>query len=162
MKNLFLITILLIIVFQVQAKTITKLDGSKINAGALDQKIQTLMQAANVHGMAVTVFNKNEPVYKKTFGFKRLDTKEPIKTSTNFYGASLSKAVFAVLVMKLVEEGKLDLDKPLQQYLPKPIYEYAPETKWHDDFSALKDDTLHHKITARMALAHTTGFPNWR
>ncbi len=91
------------------------------------------MKAANVQGLAVSIFNNNEPVYKKAFGYKRIDTKEPIKTSTNFYGASLSKAVFAVLVMKLVEEGVLDLDKPLQDYLPKPIYEYASSKKWHDN-----------------------------
>jgi CubicO group peptidase (beta-lactamase class C family) len=120
------------------------------------------MTAANVHGMAVTVFNKNEPVYKKTFGYKRADTKEPIGSGTNFYGASLSKAVFAVMVMKLVEEGKLDLDKPLQDYLPKPIYKYTPTKKWHDNYGDLEQDSAYKKITARMCLSHTTGFPNWR
>jgi CubicO group peptidase (beta-lactamase class C family) len=112
--------------------------------------------------MAITVFNNNEPVYKKAFGYSRADVQEPIKTSTNFYGASLSKAVFAVLVMKLVEEKFIDLDKPLQDYLPKPIFEYTPQTKWHDNYAALKEDTLYKKITARMCLDHTTGFPNWR
>lgn len=120
------------------------------------------MQAANVQGLAVTVFNKNKPVYKKTFGYKRTDTKNTIHTNTNFYGASLSKAVFAVLVMKLVEEGKLSLDKPLETYLEKPIYDYTPTKKWHDNYSDLKTDSLYKKITARMCLNHTTGFPNWR
>ena len=88
-----------------RAQTITKLDNSKTSFVALDNKIQALMKAANVQGLAVAIFNNNEPVYKKTFGYKRIDTKEPIKTNTNFYGASLSKVVFAVLAMKLVEEG---------------------------------------------------------
>ncbi|GAA4435768.1 hypothetical protein GCM10023188_28040 [Pontibacter saemangeumensis] len=145
-----------------QAQNVTRLDGSKITAAALNQKIQALMDAANVQGMAITVFNQNKPVYKKAFGYKRLDTKEPIKTSTNFYGASLSKAVFSVLVMELVEDGVLDLDKPLQAYLPKPIYAYTPTKKWHDDFRDLEQDSLYQKITARMCLAHTSGFPNWR
>ncbi len=69
------------------------------------------MQIADVHGMAISIFNQNKVVYKRTFGYKRIDLKEPLETKTNFYGASLSKAVFAVLVMKLVEEGVLDLDK---------------------------------------------------
>jgi CubicO group peptidase (beta-lactamase class C family) len=120
------------------------------------------MQAGQVTGLAIAVFNNNKPVYQKTFGYKNAATKEAIKQNTNFYGASLSKAVFAVLVLKLVEEGVLDLDKPLQQYLPKPIYEYLPQTKWHDDYTALKDDSLYRIITARMCLSHTTGFPNWR
>lgn len=144
------------------AQSITKLNKNKISYASLDKKITSLMEAANVQGLAVTVFNNNEPVYKRTFGYKRIDTKEPIKTSTNFYGASYSKAVFAVLVMKLVEEGVLDLDKPLQDYLPKPIFEYTPLKKWHDNYSDLRNDTLYTKITARMCLNHTSGFPNWR
>jgi CubicO group peptidase (beta-lactamase class C family) len=120
------------------------------------------VQEGKVTGLAVAVFNNNRPVYQKTFGYKNAASKEGIKPTTNFYGASLSKAVFAVLVLKLVEDGVLDLDKPLQQYLPKPIWEYTPQKKWHDDFSALKGDSLYQKITARMCLAHTTGFPNWR
>ena len=145
-----------------QAQRIRKLDKSKISFDSLNNKIQALMKAANVQGLAISVFNNNEPVYKKTFGYKNADTKEPIKTSTNIYGASLSKAVFAVLVMKLVEEGVLDLDKPLQDYLAKPIFEYTPTKKWHDNYSDLKVDTLYKKITARMCLDHTTGFHNWR
>ena len=120
------------------------------------------MNAANVQGLAITIFNKNKPVYKKTFGYKRLDTKEPIQTRTNIYGASLSKPVFTMLVLKLVQEGVLNLDKPLEEYLPKPIYEYTPTKKWHDNYSALKEDSLYKKITARMCLDHTTGFANWR
>lgn len=143
-------------------QTITRLDNSKISFASLDHKIRYLIKQANVHGLAVTIFNNNRTVYKKTFGFKRIDTKEPIKPNTNFYGASLSKAVFAVLVMKLVEDGVIDLDKPLQDYLNKPIYDYVPKKKWHDNYIDLKNDTLYRKITARMCLDHTSGFPNWR
>ena len=143
-------------------QSIAKLDNSHITFKQADEKITSLMTAAKVTGLAITVFNKNEAVYKKTFGYKNLDTKEPIRGSTNIYGASLSKSVFAIMVMKLVEEGVLDLDKPLEQYLPKPIYEYTPVKKWHDNYSDLKTDTLYKKITARMCLDHTSGFPNWR
>jgi len=143
-------------------QNITKLDKTKISTTQLDSKIVMLMKAADVHGLALTVFNNNEPIYKKTFGYKNAITKETIQSNTNFYGASLSKSVFAVLVMQLVEKGILDLDKPLQEYLPKPIYEYKPTKKWHDNYQDLKEDTLYHKITARMCLNHTSGFPNWR
>ena len=157
-----LLFILLAASLTAMVQPLARLDGSAITTTALDTKIKTLMKEAHVTGLAVSVFNNNKPVYEKTFGYKNAVTKERIKKSTNFYGASLSKAVFAVLVMKLVEEGVLDLDKPLQEYLPKPIYEYPKQTKWHDDYSALKQDTLYKKITARMCLSHTTGFPNWR
>jgi D-alanyl-D-alanine-carboxypeptidase/D-alanyl-D-alanine-endopeptidase len=143
-------------------QNIIRLDQTVISEANLDAKIVELMKAANVQGLAVAVFNTNEPVYEKTFGYKNVITKEPINNETNFYGASLSKPVFAVLVMQLVEKGILDLDKPLQEYLPKPIFEYKPTKKWHDNYQDLKDDPSYLKITARMCLDHTSGFPNWR
>ncbi len=141
---------------------IIKLDQTTIATADLEVKIASLMKAANVHGLAVTVFNHDEPVFKKTFGYKNASTKAPLNGDTNFYGASLSKAVFAVMVMKLVEQGVIDLDKPLQSYLPKPIYEYQPTKRWHDNYADLKNEPDYLKITARMCLDHTTGFPNWR
>jgi CubicO group peptidase (beta-lactamase class C family) len=158
----FFLLLVLLSAYTTGAQKIVRLDGSTLTPAALDQKIRRLVQAGKVTGLAVAVFNNNRPVYQKTFGFKNAATKEHIKPTTNFYGASLSKAVFAVLVLKLVEDGVLDLDKPLQQYLPKPIWEYAPQKKWHDDYSALKGDSRYQNITARMCLSHTTGFPNWR
>lgn len=148
--------------FLVQAQSITRLDKTKISVAALDKQIEALMVAGRVHGLAIAIFNNNEAVYKRTFGYKNGATKERIKTGTNFYGASLSKAVFATLVMQLVEKGILDLDKPLQSYLPKPIYAYTPSRKWHDNYNDLKTDSLYTQITARMCLTHTTGFANWR
>jgi serine-type D-Ala-D-Ala carboxypeptidase/endopeptidase len=161
-KNKFLILVFVFQCIVCFGQTITRLDKSNIKAGDLDAKINALVKAANVHGIAISIFNKNKPVYTKTFGYKNVETKETIKLSTNFYGASLSKSVFAVMVMKLVENGVLDLDKPLQKYLPKPIYDYKPTKKWHDNYADLRQDTMYKIITARMCLNHTTGFPNWR
>ena len=144
------------------SQTVTRLDDSKISSAELDNKVQQLMKDGNVQGLAITVFNKNKPVYKKVFGYKRFDTKERLQTNTNFYGASLSKAVFAVLVMKMVEEKVIELDKPLESYLPQPVSAYGKGTSWNQDYTDLKGDSLHKKITARMCLDHTSGFPNWR
>ncbi|KAA1243016.1 serine hydrolase [Aquimarina sp. RZ0] len=141
---------------------ITRLDGTEISKDSLTNKINQLMNDAEVHGMAITVFNAKQPVYKKTFGYKNAPKQLILTDSTNIYGASLSKAVFGLLVMKLVENNVIDLDTPLESYLSKKIYEYEPQTRWHDHYSDLKTDSLYHKITARMCLAHTSGFNNWR
>lgn len=161
-KKFFLYTCLQFIVIAIFGQAIKRIDKTTIRYSQLDSSIQRLISEANVHGLAVTIFNNNHPVYSKTFGYKNFETKEPIKLTTNFYGASLSKAVFAVLVMKLVEEEKLDLDKPLADYLPRPVYEYQTKTKWHDNYADLKELPAYKKLTARMCLSHTTGFPNWR
>ena len=144
------------------SQQISRLDGTTISKDLLTAKIKQLMNDANVQGMAVTVFNNNEIVYQNTFGYKNLEKKQILSDSTNIYGGSYSKAIFSVLVMKLVEEKVIDLDTPLESYLPKKIHEYKSLTRWHDDFTDLKVDSLYHKITARMCLNHTTGFPNWR
>ena len=83
------------------------------------------MKDASVTGMAISIFNDNKPVYNKVFGYKNTETKAPLQATTNIYGASLSKAVFSVLVMKLVEEKIISLDKPLQDYLPQPVYDLS-------------------------------------
>ena len=162
MRYLFLTPCLVLVAAFSFSQNIQRLDNSVISADALSKKIRYLMDTAHVHGMDLAIFNKNKAVFKKAFGYKNFANKEPLVTSANVYGASLSKSVFAVLVMKLVEEGVLDLDKPLQEYLDKPIYEYTPKTKWHDHYESLKTDSLYHTITARMCLDHTTGFSNWR
>lgn len=74
-------------------------------------------------------------------------------TSTIVYGASFSKAVFGYLMMKLVKEKVIDLDRPLYQYLKKPIANYPY-------FVDLEHDDRWKLITARMCLSHTTGLPN--
>ena len=64
--------------------------------------------------------------------------------------------------MKLVEEKIISLDTPLQNYLPKPVYEYGKGLSWNQDYTSLKDEKLYEKITARHCLSHSSGFPNWR
>ena len=144
------------------AQTIVRLDNSRITAQQLDNKINQLIREASVDGIVISLFNDNKLVYHKAFGYKNSETKTPLQTNTNIYGASLSKAVFAVLIMKLVEEKIISLDKPLQDYLPRPVYEYGKGKSWNEDYTSLKEDRQYEKITARHCLSHSSGFANWR
>jgi CubicO group peptidase (beta-lactamase class C family) len=63
--------------------------------------------------------------------------------------------------MQFVQEKVIDLDKPLVEYLNKPLTEYNIPG-WRRGYQDLKNDDRYKKITARMCLTHTTGFPNWR
>jgi len=69
--------------------------------------------------------------------------------------ASFSKVAFAYMAMQLVDKGTLDLDKPVFQYLPKPLPEYS-------NYTDLAGDSRYRQISARMSPIHTRGFPNWR
>lgn len=138
-----------------QNQQITRVDGTTISVAEIDETVKRLMDKANVQGLSLSILNKNQPAYIKSYGFKNIDKNEYLDTSTVLYAASFSKAVFGYLTMKLVEEKVIDLDKPLYKYLSKPISEYAY-------FSDLKSDDRWKLITARMCLSHTTGLPNVR
>jgi CubicO group peptidase (beta-lactamase class C family) len=140
---------------------LTRLDGSTIDSTALTEGVSELVSRAGVHGLTVTLFNDARLVYSHAFGSANLDAGRPLAITTELYGASLSKAVFAVLVMKLVEQGVLELDTPLQDYVDEPLWEVQGE-EWHEDLRDLSEEPRYRKITARMSLSHTTGLPNWR
>ena len=143
---------------------ITRLDDSRIDTTELSEQIEALTRAANVQGLTVTIFNNAEKVYSRAFGYADLPASKPLRTSTEIYGASLSKAVFSVLVMRLVEQGVLDLDKPLQEYVKDPLWQNRPSASnaWHENLSDLRSDSRYKRITARMSMSHATGLPGWR
>jgi len=138
-----------------QDKPVTRLDGSKISPVEIDKTVKRLMDTANIQGLAIAVLNNKKTVFIKSYGYRNKPKNELLDTTSIMYGASLSKAIFGYLVMKLVEEKTLELDKPLYQYLKKPIADY-------EYFSDLKNDDRSKMITARMCLNHTSGLPNVR
>ena len=138
-----------------QNKQITRLNDSKISSSEIDKTVKRLMDTANVQGLDLAILNNKRTVFIKSYGYKNKPKNELLDTSSVMYGASFSKAVFAYLTMKLVQEKIIDLDKPLYKYLSKPISEY-------EYFSDLKSDDKWKLITARMCLSHTTGLPNVR
>jgi CubicO group peptidase (beta-lactamase class C family) len=152
---LLIIFIVYISASQAQLIQVRKINGSSISTAQIDELVKRLMDTAEVTGVCIGIINDNKPVYVKTYGYKNKEKGELIDTATVFYAASFSKSVFAFTVLHLVEEGKLDLDKPLYQYLPKPIPEY-------ENYKDLAGDDRWKLITARHCLSHTTGFPNWR
>ncbi|MGJ1430660.1 serine hydrolase domain-containing protein [Sphingobacterium spiritivorum] len=77
------------------------------------------------------------------------DLKEGVVAPKNtiFNVASLTKPVTAIVALKLVSQGKWDLDEPLYTYWTDPDIAHDPRNK---------------KLTTRHVLSHQTGFPNWR
>jgi CubicO group peptidase (beta-lactamase class C family) len=137
------------------APTIKRLDGSAFTAAEIDGTVTRLMNAAKVMGAGIAILNDGRIVYLKTYGFRDLKNGRPLTPDSVMSAASFTKVAFAYMVMQLVQEGVLDLDKPVYEYLPKPLPEYG-------HYGDLADDERYKKITARMLLDHASGFPNWR
>jgi CubicO group peptidase (beta-lactamase class C family) len=135
--------------------TLRRLDGSTISPGEIDATVSRLMTAAEVTGAGIAIFNSGKVAYLKTYGFRDKEKNLPLTEDSVLAGASLTKAAFAYLVMQLVDDGILNLDKPVQAYLPRPLPDYPA-------YRDLANDPRYKQITARMLLSHTSGFPNLR
>jgi len=105
-----------------------------------------MMEIAGVPGVAMGVIKDGRAVWSHHDGLMDSVTKQPVSAETMWPAASLSKPVFALGALHLVDEGKLDLDRPLKSYVPG----HAP------------DDPRGDKITARHVLSHSSGLRNWR
>jgi CubicO group peptidase (beta-lactamase class C family) len=132
-----------------------RLDRSHISTAEIEQTVTRLMREARVTGLSLSILNDNKVVYIKSFGFRNKEEYKPLTENSVMYGASFTKAIFAYMVMQLVAEGILDLDKPIYQYLQKPLPEY-------EKYKDLASDERYKLITIRMLLSHTAGFPNFR
>jgi len=86
---------------------------------------------------------------------------DALKADTVMYGASLTKAVFAYLVLQLVDEGRLDLDTPIERYLPRPLPSYREAAQRYGPWADLAGDERWRRITPRMLLTHSAGFANF-
>lgn len=132
------------------------------SAGAIGNEVRLAMQATGARGIALAIIENGEVAHVASFG-ERNAAGEPLLTDTIMYGASLTKAVFAYTVMQMVDEGLVDLDRPISEVLPRPLPEYtAPEiedryARWSD----LSGDERWRALTPRMLLTHASGFANF-
>lgn len=152
---LLLVFICCIKLSHAQQEYITRLDQTKLSISEIDNKVRAVMDSAGIPGLNIAILNDYKPVFIKSYGFRDKLQNELMDTTSLVYAASFSKAVFGYLCMLLVQEKKLDLDRPLYQYLSKPVPDYPY-------FSDLKNDDRWKMMTARMCLSHTTGLPNVR
>jgi CubicO group peptidase (beta-lactamase class C family) len=113
----------------------------------LEGHVPALMAEAHVPGVSIALLHRGAIAWSKGFGVSDSRTGQAVTTDTVFEACSMSKPVLALVAMQLVQEGRLDLDRPLVEYLGHDYLPDAPE---------------HRRITARMALTHRTGFVNWR
>ena len=113
----------------------------------LDSLTPLSMDELNVPGVSIALVKEHRLVWSNSWGMSNNKINESVTNETIFEACSMSKPVFAYIVLKLIEEGKLDLDRPLYEYL---------------DESCMMNQPYRKLITARMILSHTSGLPNWR
>jgi CubicO group peptidase (beta-lactamase class C family) len=129
---------------------------------AIDAEVTRVMGLTGSKGLALAVIDNGQPTLVRSWG-DRNAAGDPLQTDTVMYGASLTKAVFAWTVMQLVDEGKIDLDRPIAEYLSRPLPDYYDEAlaDRYADYRALADDPRWRAITPRILLTHSAGFSNF-
>ncbi len=105
-----------------------------------------LIAEASVPGMASAVIRNGRLDRYICCGTRSAQSPSPVDEDTVFDAASLSKPVFAHVVLQLTDQGYLLLDAPLSHYLPRYVSGDARATS----------------VSARHILSHSAGFPNWR
>ncbi len=131
-------------------------------SNAVNQHL-TLEQLATEHRVcAVSVATIRDRKLVSVESAKGCATSSAPQADSIFQAASLSKPVFAYAVLKLVAQGKLDLDAQLMQYLPQGyLHLQNPFNNTGAPHTDLVSDPRIHKVTARMVLTHISGLSNW-
>lgn len=114
---------------------------------ALLRGLPDLMRRAQVPGVAMAGLQAGELAWQHHLGLGNAETGQAVGADSLFEAASLSKPVFAWLVLRLSSQGRLDLDEPMVHTL-RPAW--------------VEDHPWNAHITARQVLCHTSGLPNWR
>jgi CubicO group peptidase (beta-lactamase class C family) len=134
---------------------VTTLDGRALAPADIDETVVRLMGENRVPGLALALIRDGQVAYVQTYGYRDLRQELPLAPDTVMYGASLTKAAFATMVMQLVDEGRIELDRSIADYLPKPLPEY-------EDYTSLAGEARWQALTPRILLDHTSGFANLR
>jgi CubicO group peptidase (beta-lactamase class C family) len=80
--------------------------------------IDSLMRARNLPGLSIAVSVDGTVVWSEGFGYSDLEQLTPVLPTTKFRIGSISKPITAAAVAQLHEQGRIDLDAPVQQYVP--------------------------------------------
>ena len=113
----------------------------------LQEHVPALLREYHVPGVSIAIIQAGQVRWAQGFGVSDARGQQPVTPDTVFEACSMSKAILALSALQLIQQGRLDLDAPLTTYLG------------HD---YLRDQPAQNLITARMALTHRTGLPNWR
>ncbi len=110
---------------------------------SLDRFIAGYCSAMNAPGLTLGLAGAQAPIRASSYGFVDLAAKIPVTTAHLFEIGSISKSFVALVILQLREEGKLDLQSPIQRHLP-----------WLAMQTDFGDITIHHLLT------HSSGMPD--
>ncbi|MBL0171112.1 MAG: beta-lactamase family protein [Gemmatimonadaceae bacterium] len=122
----------------------------------IDQWVESLIAAKRIPGAVVMLVRDGRVEYHKAYGVRDLGTKTPMRTDDIFRIASQTKAITSLAIMMLWEEGRLQLDDPVEKYIPA-FAKQTVLTKFNAADSSYEARPARRKTTIRQLLTHTSG-----
>jgi CubicO group peptidase (beta-lactamase class C family) len=122
----------------------------------IDKLLGERVKDESIPGAVALIVRNGKIAYYKAFGFSDVDRKTPLKRDDIFRIASQSKAITALAVMMLWEEGKFLLDDPVSRYIPEFAHPKVLKSFNKKD-SSYSAEPAGHEITIRQLLTHTSG-----
>ncbi|MCX7006910.1 MAG: serine hydrolase [Kiritimatiellaeota bacterium] len=120
--------------------------------GPLASALQPFVDRQIIAGAVMLVADKDKVLAVETVGYASLNTKAPMWADSMFWLASITKTFTATALMMLVDEGKVNVDDPVEKYLPEfkgqPVADAADKTRRHPP---------QHPVTIKELLTHTSG-----
>ncbi len=110
----------------------------------LDAYVPAAMESWSCPGVALAIVRGDEVLHQGVYGWGDVENQAPLTAGTRFAMASVTKSFTAMSAALLVDEGKLEWDKPVQEYMPEFILDDAYATR---------------HVTVRDMLSHRTGLP---
>ena len=122
-------------------------DAFNVNLDSLmlDSIILAYQNSLSIPGIATLIIKDNEVVWNKNYGYRNLQYQLPVEDSTLFLMASISKTITVTAAMQLWENGMIDLESNINNYLPS-------------GFTVVNPDYPSDIITVKMLMTHTSTF----
>jgi len=117
--------------------------GSKLLAGTIDTIVRKQMQMHRIPALSISVIRNGKAVFSRSYGWADLENQTPATRDTLYRIGSIAKPITSTAAMVLSQQGKLNLDAPIQDYCPA-----FPQKPW--------------SVTTRQLLSHLSGVRNFR
>ncbi|MFH6602679.1 serine hydrolase domain-containing protein [Maribacter algicola] len=124
----------------------------------IDSVLKGFVDSGNIAGVSALIFEKDKEVYFNAFGYADREAEKPMDRNTIVQIYSMTKPVTGTALMTLYEQGKFDLDDPIEKYAP----EFSKMTVYTgvDKNGKILTEPLNRPITIRDVTRHTAGFLN--
>ncbi len=127
----------------------------------IDSTLQSFVDLGDVAGASALIFEKGEEVYYNAFGYADLKNKKPMERNTLVQIYSMTKPITGTALMTLYEEGKFQLDDPLEKYAPE-FANMQVYTGYDSIAGEMILEPAKRPISIRDITRHTAGFSGQR